>query len=155
MSEESSFYKLLTEEGPVDLMDEIALPSRAINLSWTESVHEHQIDENLSFFPELPKIGKAEQTHLNSLVKPTFNLLVVTMLSGDVAGFGYGVVPLFLHRVGGDVRSACITPSLSHIDVVCRKDSGFQHTILATEKLEQYHSQIHRYVCFVAQAQLW
>jgi hypothetical protein len=135
-------------------MDEIALPSRAIYLSWTESVHQHQIDENLSFFPELPKIGKAEQTHLNALVKPNFNLLVVTMLSGDVAGFGYGVVPLFLHRVGGDVRAASIASSLSHIDVVCRTDSGFQHTILATEKLEHYHSQIHRYVCFVAQAQL-
>ena len=73
-------------------MEEIdfAIPSRAVALTWTESSYSHEIDENLSFFPELSKLGKKEQTQLDSLVDSHLNILIVTLNSGEVAGYGYG-----------------------------------------------------------------
>lgn len=156
-NEESAFFKLLTEEGPVDLMEEIALPARAMSLTWTESNYVHDIDTNLSFFPELSKIGKREQTHLDALVDSNLNVLIVTLNTGEIAGYGYGVVPLFLYNTGANALDAVISPKLDLIHVTCRSNDTdmLVHMMVGTQKLTDYHAQIHRYVCFVITAQLW
>ena len=77
----------------------------------------------------------------------------MTLATGEIAGYVFGVVPLFLHKVGDNCLRAEISPNLETIHVI-RKNSELVHIILDTEELAQYQSQIHRYVTYVITAQL-
>lgn len=69
--------------GPTDLMEEVALPSAAVDMTWTESEYDTKIDSDISFFPELSKIGNLDHTTLENLIGPKLNILIVALEDGS------------------------------------------------------------------------
>ena len=69
--------------GPTDLMEEVALPSAAVDMTWTESEYDTKIDSDIFFFPQLPKIGNLDHTTLENLIGPKLNILIVAVEDGS------------------------------------------------------------------------
>jgi len=153
--EQNAFFKLLTERGPSDLMEEVALPSAAVDMTWTESEYDTKIDSDISFFPQLPKIGNLDHTTLENLIGPKLNILIVALEDGSVSGFGYGAVPLFNIDIPGDCLSARISAKLDAIFVTARNsEEMLEHICVQTEKLAASHLQVNRFCCYLITTKL-
>jgi len=127
-SDEANFMRLMTEEGPVELTDEIGLPAKVKSLSWqgTDYVLPDEHGED-ALFDKLPKLGKMNiYERLGRIFDSRLSILTVVMENNQMIAYLYGVVPLLHYTFNVSVLEAHFAPGFDAIyAVIDNEDNSY------------------------------
>lgn len=130
-SDQGAFFKLITEEGPSDLRDEISLPDEVVDMAWQGTNHHQEKEEDI--FPKLPDIEKFNiYETLDYVFEANLSFLVLTLDNNTVLSYLYGAVP-FIKWDGNKVCSddeklvtARFTDDLNQIFVISKCQNQYK-----------------------------
>ena len=130
-SDQGAFFKLITEEGPSDLRDEISLPDEVVDMAWQGTNHHQEKEEDI--FPKLPDIEKFNiYETLDYVFEANLSFLVLTLDNNKVLSYLYGAVP-FIKWDGNNVCSedeklvtARFTDDLNQIFVISKCQNQYK-----------------------------
>ena len=123
---EGHFFKLLTEEGPIDMKEEISLPSAAISMQWQGTNYEHTPEQNI--FSRLASIEKYNiYEELDSILETELSFLTITLEDNKIMSFLYGAIPFLEYSLPKSEKllTAEFSADFDHIYAIVKRDNGF------------------------------
>ena len=125
----------MTEEGPLELADEIGLPGTVKSMAWQGSEFSFD-DSSDDLFSKLPKLEKLDiYERLGRLFDANLSILTVVMENNQLVSYLYGVVPLLRYSLDDEILlEAKFSPNFDSLYlVVDRQDNSFGAVKLQTD----------------------